>query len=145
MLKKSCASFLPLSDVRRKHIPQDSLKLAKIKDFLWITDLEVHSNTHVPMWVGWNAMSTALPKTPIQKVWYLPQINQSPTSNAVVRETMKRSVQLASECAKPAIAVTYDLAIAKIAMRIQENESPTFDMLFIALGAFHVILAFFVL
>ena len=95
------------------------------------------------MWTGWNALSTPSSDLPVQKVWYLPQINQSPTSNAVVMETMKRSSILARECQKSSIAVTYDLAIAKIAMRIQENESPRFDNLFIALGPFHEQMAFF--
>lgn len=39
--------------------------------------------------------------------------------------------------------VTYDLAIAKIALQIQAVESPAFDNLFIHFGAFHVMMAYF--
>lgn len=77
------------------------------------------------------------------KVWYLPQINQSPTSNAVVVETMKRSQKLAEESNKSCMVVTYDLAIAKIALQIQAQEKPVFDNLFISLGSFHVEKAYF--
>ena len=47
------------------------------------------------------------------------------------------------ESGKPQIAVTYDLAIAKMAMEIQREETPTYDDLFIGLGAFHIELSFF--
>lgn len=95
------------------------------------------SNEDAPMWVGWNAMS--IPRDEhLHKIWYLPHINQSPTSNAVVVETMKRSLRVAVESGKQSIAVTYDLAIAKLAMQIQAEEKPTFDD-----GSFHIELALF--
>ena len=73
------------------------------------------------MWVGWN--SKHIPKSnEIQKVWYLPQINQSPTSVAVVAETLKRAQIIAEECRKKTISVTFDLAIAKIALQLQAEE-----------------------
>ena len=46
----------------------------------------------------------------------LPQINESPTSTAVVTETLNRAQCIASECGKEFISATYDLAIAKIAL-----------------------------
>ena len=54
---------------------------------------------------------------------------------------MKQSLRIATECGKTSIAVTYDLAIAKIAMQIQEEENPQFDRIFVALGSFHVEMA----
>ena len=84
------------------------------EDIMWMAD--VCNNEDTPMWVGWNSM--LIPKDDhLQKIWYLPQINQSPTSTAVVLETMKRSLCIASESGKQSIAVTYDLAIAKLAMQ----------------------------
>ena len=94
------------------------------------------------MWVGWKAQSQEEP-TIIHKVWYLPQINQSPTLHAVVAETMNRAQKMAMECGKDSITVTYDLAIAKIALQIQATEAPKYDNLFFNLGAFHIELAFF--
>ena len=38
--------------------------------------------------------------------------------------------------------MTYDLAIAKIAPKIQATESPTYDLL-VNIGAFHIEMAFF--
>ena len=110
------------------------------KDVLWM--LDVWQNPNTPMWAGWNAERVYDCRKQM-KVWYLPQINQSPTSNAVVVETMKRSQKLAEESNKSCMVVTYDLAIAKIALQIQAQEKPVFDNLFISLGSFHVEKAYF--
>ena len=102
------------------------------KDVLWMTDVSTDPDKSTPMWVGWNSM--LIPRDDsLQKVWYLPQINSSPTSNSVVIETMRRSLQAAKECGKKSIVVTYDLAIAKMAMRIQAEKSLEFDEIFVAL------------
>ena len=41
-----------------------------------------------------------------EKISYLPAINQSPKSTAVVKEMMKRAQQLAVECGKRDTALT---------------------------------------
>lgn len=51
------------------------------------------------------------------------------------------TMHLPSEIAE--IAVTYDLAIAKIALKIQNEEKPAFDHLLVHLGAFHIEMALF--
>ena len=95
------------------------------------------------MWVGWNSLQTPDKNDAPGNVLCLPQINLSPTSPAVVRETLKRAQQMASECNMSSISVTYDLAIAKIALEIQAEECPQYDNIFIALGAFHIELSLF--
>lgn len=67
----------------------------------------------------------------------------SPTSDAVVLKTLKTALAIAKECGQQHIIVTYDLAIASKAFKIQADMSPTFDNVFIALGAFHIQLSFF--
>ena len=47
------------------------------------------------------------------------------------------------EAGKTSITVTNDLAIPKVAMQIQSQESPKYDQLFTNLGAFHKELAYF--
>ena len=69
------------------------------------------------MWVGWNSKFGQQEES-TQKVWYLKQMNQSPTSTSVVAERLTRSQKVAQECSKCTISVTYDLAIAKIAMQL---------------------------
>ena len=91
-----------------------------------------------PMWVGWNLLQTPDKNDAQENVFYLPQINLSPTSTAVVRETLKRAQQMAAECNMTSISVTHDLAIVKIALEIQAEECPQYDNIFIALGAFHI-------
>ena len=94
-------------------------------------------------WVGWNASYSKENEVATEKVYYLPQINMSPTSRAVVKETLERAKRMASECQKVNINVTYDLAIAKLAFEIQMEEAPNFDNIFISLGPFHIELAMF--
>lgn len=56
---------------------------------------------------------------------------------------MKESQKIAKELGETSISVIYDLAIAKVAMQIQSNEKPAYDNLFIHLGAFHIMVAYF--
>lgn len=96
----------------------------------------------VPMWVGFNSRIDKH-DSPQQLISYLTPINASPTSTSIVLETMKQSQQIAEEVQQSSIQVTYDLAIAKVALQIQATEKPTFDNLFIHLGPFHIMMAYF--
>ena len=49
-------------------------------------------------------------------------------------ETPRRFLKIAAGAQKTSIAVTYDLTIAKIAMRIQHEETRKYDGVFIATG-----------
>ena len=84
---------------------------------MWIID------SVASMWVGWNYILSAEIKEVIQKVWDLPQINETPILTAVVAETLNRAQRIASECEKELISVTYGLATAKITLKIQTTES----------------------
>ena len=75
------------------------------------------------MWVGWTAKKKSDTFRKTQKIFYLPQVNQSPTSTAVVAGTLKRALKFADYFKKESVAVTYDLAIAKITVHIQASET----------------------
>ena len=94
------------------------------------------------MWVGWNSRIQPGEDT-CQKVWYLPQIDLSPTSNTVVAETLNIAQRNAKDTERDEISVTYDFAIAKLAMQIRAAESPRYDNVFVLIGAFHTEMAFF--
>ena len=96
------------------------------QDVLWMVNVAIDETNKTPMWTGWNSTGKEEEKFK-QQVWYLPQINASPTSRSVVVETMKRSLEMAYEAGRDSISVTYDLAIAKIALQIQAEEKPHFD------------------
>lgn len=51
--------------------------------------------------------------------------------------------EIAEKCQQAEIIVRYDLAIAKMAMQIQEQENPQYNNIFVNLGAFHTEMAFF--
>ena len=86
-----------------------------------MADVATDTDNSTRMWIGWN--SNLIPSDDCtQEIWYLPQINQSPTAYAVVRQTMKKSLKLSSECVKHNRAVTYDLATTKLALQIQAEE-----------------------
>jgi len=96
----------------------------------------------VPMWVGFNSRIYNS-DSPQQHISYLTPINASPTSTCIVLETMEQSKKIAENLHQPYIQVTYDLAIAKVAFQIQATEKPKFDNLFIHLGPFHIMMAYF--
>ncbi|GFW67918.1 hypothetical protein TNCV_3872472 [Trichonephila clavipes] len=93
------------------------------------------------MWVGFNS-SLISNDSPKQIVSYLTPINDSPNNKSVVLETMKQSKKIC-EVKQSSIQVIYDLAIAEVALQIQATKKPDFDNLFIHLGAFHIMMAYF--
>ena len=111
------SNLMSISDPRRQKY--DEMKDIEMwqKYILWMADPSL--NEESPMCVGWNAMVMPIDGHCRQRIWYLPQINQSPTSNDFVVEALRRSLCIAAESKKQSIAVTYDLAIAKLAMQIQ--------------------------
>ena len=94
------------------------------------------------MWVGYSS-SMAIDDSETQTIRYLPQINSSPMSYSVVRETLSQVSRIAKEFNQMEIVCTYDLAIAKMAKQIKAAENPNFYNIFINLGGFHLQLAFF--
>ena len=56
--KMSHSKLLPVVDQRKSSIPDESIRVSKIKDFLWMAQLEVSIAKDVPMWIGWNATIT---------------------------------------------------------------------------------------
>lgn len=94
------------------------------------------------MWTGYNSLITTNQGSK-QRIFYLTPINMSPTNTTVIYETMVQAKKIANECNQTSISVTYDLAIAKVALQIQTTEQPKFDNLFINLGAFHIMMANF--
>ena len=129
-----------VDDPKRKFVP-NSYHIAKQKDLLWMFCLYLLPDT-TPMWTEWSSLLEK-DNTTLQKISYLPQINMSPTSNSVVMETLKRSLKVMVETGKTSITVTYDLAIAKIALQIQHAESPQFDNIFVKFGDFYINCAYF--
>lgn len=88
-------------------------------DKLWMMG-HAHKAERLPMWAGFNAK---FHKDKIQKqdVYYLPNLDQPPTENEVVIETMKISQRCAEECKQNYALVTYDLDVAKRAVKIQNT------------------------
>lgn len=134
-------TLLSSSDERRS-IFVPSLEKIRTLDIIWMLShaLEIPDT---PMWVGFNSKFVKDINTSRQKICYLTPINESPTAKNVVLETLKESQKIAEEVKQCEIEVTYDLAIAKVAMQIQSMEKPLFDNVFIHLGSFHIMLAYF--
>lgn len=113
----------------------------KLKDALWKICLALDI-PNTPMWIGFQSRIIK-DNLPIHKISYLPQINESPTSTSVVKETLNIALRVAEECQQQYMHVTYDLAISKIALQIQHTEQPLYNNLFISLGPFHIMLSLF--
>ncbi|GFW52623.1 uncharacterized protein TNCV_2392031 [Trichonephila clavipes] len=56
---------------------------------------------------------------------------------------MEQAQVVGKECNQTYVQVTYDLAIAKLAYKIQSTSKTQFNNLFIHLGSFHLMMAFF--
>lgn len=121
-------------------IPQ-SLRLATDLNNMWMF-YHAFGINGATRWFAWNA-ERIIDRIPIQKIGYLPNLNMSPTSDAVVLKTLRIALNIAEECEQKHIVVTYDLAIACKAYRIQADMAPELDRIFITLGAFHIELSFF--
>ena len=131
------SSALYPNDDPKRHITPPTFRNVRSKDLLWMMSLRFMPQT-TPMWVGWNSLlSPSNLQSKRQNGWYLPQINLSPTSYTVVAETLNRGIQIANECSSQSLCITYDLAIVRMAMKIQQEESPKYDRLFINIGSFH--------
>ena len=124
-------SMLTLDDPRRTTV-SPYFEEAKTLDFIWMLLVSLGVD-NVPMWTGWNSLLAENVNSK-QIIRYLPQIDASPTSDAVVAQTLKTAVSIKEECGQRYMPVTYDLAIYKKARGIQVAESPIYDMIFPLLG-----------
>ena len=116
-----------------------SLKIQQRINHIWMFSHAL-AVPKTPMWVGFNS-KIFLDESIKQRISYLTTINQSPMNNAAVKETMVQSLKIAAECNDTYIQVTYDLAIAKIALQIQ-SQTDEFKNIFVHIGGFHVMMAF---
>ncbi|CAG9814716.1 unnamed protein product [Phaedon cochleariae] len=137
---KMFATLLPIDNPMRQSLP-DNLSTISKKGLLCMLSHAIEV-PNAPLWVGFN--SKMIPDDgPKQKVTYLTPINISPTENSVVIGTMIQAQNAASECKQRYIQIIYDLAIAKVALEIQSTEHPRFENVFIHLGSFHIMMAYF--
>jgi hypothetical protein len=125
-LKKARFHFEPAECQKEENTPGHQLI-----DFYWLTQSQVERQ--LPLFSGFYSqfINDCLPQ---QRIWYMDPISAPPTRNDVVRETMKRSMKVASETGQEYGVVTYDLAVALKAYSIQALDSPLFDKLLIMLG-----------
>lgn len=137
---KLIEKLLSINNPLRNVQPTNLITFQHIK-FSWLLShfLQI---PQTPMFVGFNSLIYN-DATVMQKVSYLSTINLSPTNKAVIRETMFTSLKVADECREMFIEVTYDLAIVKVALQIQSTDSPLFNRVFVHLGSFHIMMAYF--
>lgn len=117
-----------------------TLNAAEKMDTIWMLNHAL--DTSHDRWFFWNSQRV-FDLNPVQKIGYLPNINMSPTSDAVVKKTLEIAQVIANECNQQHIVVTYDLAIACKAYKIKSELSPQFDNVFVTMGAFHAQMSYF--
>ena len=72
---------------------------------------------------------------------YSQNIRLPPTREDAVKEILKRSQSVNTECGDKYTIVTYDLATAKIERQVQIQNCSKLDSFFIESGQFHIILS----
>ncbi|CAH0563075.1 unnamed protein product [Brassicogethes aeneus] len=123
------------------HLIPEKLNHIRSLDIIWMLSHSL-GIPKTPMWVGYNS-KLFNDTSSTQKISYLTPINLSPTKWEVVYETLLQCQKMTKELNQQYMEVTYDLAIAKMAMRIQSAEKDTFNNIFIHLGSFHIMMAYF--
>ena len=131
--KKPEMSYLEFTKIKMTKL--ESLQITKHLDFTWMTSFNLLENT--PMWTGWNT-EQFIEEYSRQRVEYMQDIPFPPTRTDVVKETIVQSKRVSQECGSTFAIITYDLAIAKIAKKIQNEEPDEFKDVFIMFGAFHI-------
>lgn len=117
----------------------ESLSRVTFTDTLWMTCCEY---TNTPMWSGWNSVFSDDP-LPNQQLGFMKNLGAPSTQLSSVAETMNISMQVARECGDDYGIVSYDMGLAKPALRIQDTEHPKYEDLFILPGPFHALTAFY--
>ncbi|GFX71029.1 uncharacterized protein TNCV_505991 [Trichonephila clavipes] len=97
-------------------------------DLLYLLSHFLHV-PNTPTWIGFNS-EIIEDTSPKQKVSYLTLINFSPTNVVLVKHTMEQTQVVGKECNQTYVPVTFDLAIAKVAYKIQSMPKPQFNNLF---------------
>ncbi|KAL4089548.1 hypothetical protein QTP88_024568 [Uroleucon formosanum] len=108
------------NDNELRQIVPNTLKICKERDLKWVLSHALKIR-NTPMWTGYNSLTTTNHGSK-QKIFYLTPINMSPTNTTVIYETMVQAQKIANECHQNFMSVTYDLAIAKVALQIQMTE-----------------------
>lgn len=137
---KITETLMPLHIASQCSLPIN-LKITQQIDTVWMLSHALDMK-NMPMWVGYNSLLYN-DKSAQQKISYLTTINESPTSDKVVLETLKQCQRAAEECGERYMQVTYDLGIANKALKIESDKRPLFDNLFIHIGPFHIMMAYF--
>lgn len=94
-LKLKTQSLTDLEDETRAVIAP-LYSTAQTFDFIWMLQICMKVE-NTPMWTGWNSKLVEN-RHPMQVIQYLPQIDASPTIDAVVVLTMEMSLRIAAEC-----------------------------------------------
>ena len=129
--KKSKMSYLELTEL--KITKPESLQSTKHFDFMRMISFNPLENT--PMWTRWNT-ERFIEKCPRWRGEYMQHF--PPTRTDVIKKTIVQLKRVSEKCGPVFAVITYDLAIAKIAKKIQNEEPDEFKDAFIMFGAFHI-------
>ena len=116
----------------QEFLPSTSFSVYNARNISWTIGKSLFPYD-LTMWHGWNSLKE-VHINPQKKVFYMQHIKLPPTRNDVVKNSLRQSQIVASECNEPYALVTYDLAVGKIAKQIQVTEKPLFDNVFIMFG-----------
>lgn len=127
--------------VGKEPVIPSNLQAVKGLNNIWMMNYALNTSG-AKIWFLWNS-KRIVDSNPLHNIGYIPNLNSSPTSDATVKKTLEIACNIANDCHQRYIIVTYDLAIAMKAYRIQADLQPALDTVFITLGAFHIQLSFF--
>ena len=125
----------------QEFLPPASFSVYNTRSILWTVGKSLFPY-NLSMCHGWNSLKE-VEINPQQNMFYMQHIKLPPTRNDVVKETLRLSQIVASECNEPYALVTYDLAVAKIAEQIQTTKKPFFDYVLIMFELIYTEMSYF--
>ena len=97
----------------------------------------------VPRWKGWVSCTGTRGVEPLTTIEYLQPINAPITENSTVYECLTQAQAMSKAVHQTWTIITFDLAAAMKAYKIVWQYEETFQKIFIQLGVFHTICAYF--
>lgn len=129
-------------DVHQQSVTEDHCA----SDFLWLLSRHIaqERNALIPGWRGWLHLTTDKQAQEFTSVVeYLRPIHHPATENATIQEALNRSIEASNELGQTQTVITFDLATAKRAYSLVWNSPDKYADVFIRLGSFHIICAYF--
>jgi predicted Na+-dependent transporter len=101
----------------------------------------MHTDTHLPNWIGYHTLLSKKSIPQLSKVVYLPIIDAAATEFSTIN-TIQRSKKIADELSLQYICLVFDEAIYSKIQQIRWKDVTYMDRFIVRMAAFHMAMSF---